>query len=93
MYQDEYIEEDIDIDRFVDDLIEVFKDMKPRYLPVAEGIACPICYSIIHDEVGYPEEGVEKMKCCKCSATFFLIFGGVNNVCWTLCSKSCIKEL
>ena len=54
MSQDEYIEEDINIDKFVDDLIEVFKDMKPRYLPLSENLSCPHCRSIMKDAIEYP---------------------------------------
>ena len=74
MYQDEYIEEDIDIDKLVDSLIEAFKDMKPRYLPLSESLSCPHCRSIMKDEIDRPERDVVRYKCLNCSAKFYVDF-------------------
>ena len=64
----------IDIDKFVDDLIKVFKDRPPGYLPLVEDTRCPYFQGIMLGPVNYPGKDVTKYKCLRCSDKFYIDF-------------------
>lgn len=77
MHNDRFNEDDFngcDIEKLVDNLVEVFKNMPPRYLPLSEDLSCPHCKGIIKDEIDHPEEGVVKYMCLRCSAKYYVDF-------------------
>lgn len=60
------------------DLVSVINEQPARYLPLADGISCPFCNSIIIDEIDYPEKGVQKMKCQRCYGIFYFDYRDVD---------------
>jgi len=62
------------------ELISIINEQPARYLPLANGIACPFCCSFFYDELNIPEKGVRKMKCQECSGIFYFDYRDKKNV-------------
>ena len=68
------VDVEYDIDDLVDALIADMNEYPRKYVSLADHTACPYCYSLFGDEVGFPEKDVIKCKCITCKATFYKDF-------------------